>query len=33
MVARSGVFSGAFWQIGVGEKAAKRINTVFSSLR
>ena len=24
MVARSDVFSGAFWQIGVGEEAAKR---------
>ena len=24
MVARSGVFSGAFWQVGVGEEAAKR---------
>ena len=29
MVARSGVFSGAFWQIGVGEEAAKRDKSWF----
>jgi len=29
MVARSDVFSGAFWQIGVGEEAAKRDKSWF----